>query len=163
MPLLGSSSRGHAIVHKAFRFSVLMWLVAVFPAAAADDDGINNFMTRTEAQTNALQSKALLGDGYVALVLAGDPRISAKERMYWTTIAAEDGFQPAIEELGVRLTNDESDPRNLIRARYWLNISKARYPENKLVDYDLCKLNAKMQSPPPVCVFPLSEVRPLEK
>jgi hypothetical protein len=64
------------------------------------------------------------------MVLAGDPRISAKEKRFWLAISAEDGFGPGIETLGTALRGDDSDPMNLVRARYWLNkallLGKAR-------------------------------------
>jgi hypothetical protein len=38
---------------------VFLDLAFALPRMAIDDDGLNNFLTRTEAQTKALQSRAL--------------------------------------------------------------------------------------------------------
>jgi hypothetical protein len=104
----------------------------------------------------------LLGDGKVALVLAGDPRLSAKEKRYWETISAEDGFGPGIHHLGAVLRDDDSNPINIVRARYWLNrallLAKASH-DTKVVDYDLCLLNKKLNPSLPDCDFPLSDIR----
>jgi len=137
---------------------VYLWLIAAPLIATGADDGENNYLTRTAAQTKALQSRALLGDGKVALVLAGDPRLSAKERRYWQIISAEDGFGPGIHNLGVVLRDDDSDPLNIIRARYWLNLAKARH-DTRLVDFDLCVLDKKVTPSLPDCDFPVSDIK----
>jgi hypothetical protein len=153
MPLLESSSRGQAIVHKAFRLSVLMWLVAVSPATAEDNNCLNDYRTCTEAQTKELESRALTGDGRVAMRLSNTPTFTAKEKRFWLTISAENGYPGGILELGAALREDDSDPRNIIRAKYWLNIVKAQYPDNKMVILELCRLDRKTQTPPPACDF----------
>lgn len=92
-----------------------------------------------------------MGDGEVALRLSNNPTITATEKRFWLTISAEDGFEAGIMTLGATLRDDDSDPRNITRARYWLNISKAHYPDNKMVILELCRLDRKTQTPPPVC------------
>jgi hypothetical protein len=137
---------------------VLLCLAVAHSATPTDDDGMSNYLTRTEAQTKALQTRALLGDGKVALVLAGDPRLSNTERRYWQTISAEDGFGPGIHWLGVVLSNDDSDPLNVVRARYWLNLAKARH-DTPVVEYDLCQLDRKTNPALPPCNLPIDDMR----
>jgi hypothetical protein len=126
------------------------------PDSIGADDGEDNYLTRTEVQTKALQSRALLGDGKAALVLAGDPRLSAKEKRYWQTISAEDGFGPGILNLGVVLGQDDSDPLNVIRARYWINIAITHHVH--MADYELCMLDNKTNPAPP-CILPITPFR----
>jgi hypothetical protein len=149
-----SGSKGLCILVVA---SLAMFISIAMPLAGkAEDDCTKDFRTCTEAQIKALPSRALLGDGKVAMFLAGDPKISAKEKLYWTTISAEDGFSPGIEQLGVLLRDDDSDPRNIVRARYWLKVAKSR--GQKIADFDLCLLNKKVTPSLPDCRFPIEDV-----
>jgi hypothetical protein len=141
---------------KALVRFVYLWFIAAPLIAIGADDGEDNYLTRTEVQTKALQSRALLGDGKAALVLAGDPRLSAKEKRYWQTISAEDGFGPGILNLGVVLGQDDSDPLNVIRARYWINIAITHHVH--MADYELCMLDNKTNPAPP-CILPITPFR----
>jgi len=165
MRLLESASRTTLIAHRALMFCALMWLINVYPAAAEDAGCLDvDYRTCTEAQIKELQTRALMGDGRLALRLSNNPTLTAKERRFWVTISAEDGFEGGILTLGADLRDDDSDPRNIVRARYWLNISKAHYPDNKMVILELCRLDRKTKTPPPDCASQfLNAIEPYKK
>lgn len=142
-----------AEIKRALCLSAFLCLLAVVPAAAEDNNCLKDFRTCTDAQSKELETKALMGDGRIAMRLSNTPTFTAQEKRFWLTISAEDGFPGGILELGAALRIDDSDPRNVVRARYWLNISIAHFPDNKMVNYELCRLNQKTQSPPPTCDF----------
>jgi TPR repeat protein len=72
--------------------------------------------------------------------------------MYWARISAEDGFPPGIYNLGMSLNDDDSDPLNRVRARYWLKLAKVRGV--RLADFGLCLVNRKDDPALPVCQLP---------
>lgn len=70
------------------------------------------------------EKKALAGSIKAALKLADQSRANhdhAKE-LYWTHIAVQNGDDKSIRRLGLLMQND-SDPQNQIRAKYWLGLA----------------------------------------
>jgi hypothetical protein len=143
----------------AYEFPLLVFVLLIIAQpqlSVAAHISENDGKSLSEDKIQELKAHALKGDGKAALRLSSDPEFSKKEQMYWATISAEDGFLPGIYNLGMWLSEDENNPLNRIRARYWLKIAKAR--GEKFADFGLCTIDRKDNPALPVCQLPSNAI-----
>ena len=81
-----------------------------------------------DSEVKVLETKALRGSGESAFRLSlyyDVYKRDLKEATFWTMIAAENGHRMGEYNYGFRL-NEESDPRERMRAEFWLKRAAAK-------------------------------------